>query len=698
MIDLLCGCVDDLGSEPAPDQRPDDGGRDEAVLGGSDASCSLWRHATELAWRRQAARRFLQRSADVGALLDGPPGHQPDRSQSQRDEARLPGVSLPIRWRDSSPPCEAAARPPGRRMSDVIDVEAPYPGLRPFESHEAEVFFGREAHTDRLLEILQREHLLAVIGPSGSGKSSLVRAGLLPSLSMGALGSGSDWRVAIMRPGDQPIRNLAAALLKPNVFGRELTGDERVATASGEHVALVPAELRPGPLGWPMPPSRGGTARTSGRRRSFRRRTIRKRARAWRRVGGVRQSALAPRADPTHIHVVLTMRTDFLGNCVRFVDLPDAINRAQYLTPRLTRAEMQRATAGPAEVFGGRIDTSLVAEIINETGGNSDQLPIVQHALSRMWARAADRDPLAPSIGWTDVNAVGGMSGALDQHAESVLRGLVDASPDCEALVEALFCAITERRTASSGGQDVRRPQALAKIATACRVEWETLSPIVKAYAAKGVSLLQHGPTLDEHSVIDLSHEALMRQWSRLSRWVDIEARHAAEYRRWTERAADHRDGRGGLLEGAALTRALEWRAGETTAARKYGWLPTPEWAARYATSLGADAELKGTRDFIDRRSAPPQKRQEIRTRAQRVAALERAGRPKPDQAARRAMHARIVAFFMLAMTVATIFFAGKLAKRQVERIAVDETMKARKRAEDSRRSYRRSPRRRVRS
>src|SRR5215467_13850224 len=124
-------------------------------------------------------------------------------------------------------------------MPDTEIATGPYPGLRPFQPHEADIFFGREAHTDRLLEILQREHFLAVIGPSGSGKSSLVRAGLLPGLRLGALGSGSDWRIAVLRPGDQPVRSLASALLAFDVFGRELAGLETNGTAKEEHVAML---------------------------------------------------------------------------------------------------------------------------------------------------------------------------------------------------------------------------------------------------------------------------------------------------------------------------------------------------------------------------------------------------------------------------------------------------------------------------
>ena len=130
-------------------------------------------------------------------------------------------------------------------MAERPEVQAPYPGLRPFERHEAEIFFGREQHVDRLLEILQREHFLAVIGPSGSGKSSLVRAGLLPALAAGWLGTGSNWRMAVLHPGDRPHRNLALALLEPTVLGPALaSGDDE-----SSDVALIHAELNRGPLG-----------------------------------------------------------------------------------------------------------------------------------------------------------------------------------------------------------------------------------------------------------------------------------------------------------------------------------------------------------------------------------------------------------------------------------------------------------------
>src|SRR5262249_18630335 len=156
------------------------------------------------------------------------------------------------------------------------------------------------------------------------------------------------WRIAILRPGDQPIRSLAAALLQPDVFGRELTTDDPAAVHSAEHCALLSAELRRGPLGLLH-------ATTSARRdRGNLLAVVDQFEETFTYADAGEEHddeseafvnlLLTARADPdARINVVLTMRTDFLGNCVRFVDLPDAINRAQYLTPRLTRAEMERA-------------------------------------------------------------------------------------------------------------------------------------------------------------------------------------------------------------------------------------------------------------------------------------------------------------------------------------------------------------------
>ena len=125
-------------------------------------------------------------------------------------------------------------------MPEFHEVTRPYPDLRPFESWEGEIFLGREEHTDRLLDILQGQRFLAVIGPSGSGKSSLVLAGLLPALPLGSLGTGSDWRIALLRPGNRPLQRLSQALLARSALGSELVGEQRIPRENGMQLPRCP--------------------------------------------------------------------------------------------------------------------------------------------------------------------------------------------------------------------------------------------------------------------------------------------------------------------------------------------------------------------------------------------------------------------------------------------------------------------------
>src|SRR5215468_11137525 len=135
----------------------------------------------------------------------------------------------------------------------------PYPGLRPFERYETDIFFGREEHTDQLLARLAQTHFLAVVGPSGCGKSSLVRTGLLAGLETGFLVSaGARWRIADMRPGNQPFARLADALVDNEVLGPEYIAqvtsyfteptETAAFLAAGSHRAMLQAQLRQGPL------------------------------------------------------------------------------------------------------------------------------------------------------------------------------------------------------------------------------------------------------------------------------------------------------------------------------------------------------------------------------------------------------------------------------------------------------------------
>ncbi|HEX5603361.1 MAG TPA: hypothetical protein VFX63_12460, partial [Pyrinomonadaceae bacterium] len=267
-------------------------------------------------------------------------------------------------------------------------IKNPFPGLRPFETDEYRLFFGREGQADELISRLSRARFLAVVGTSGSGKSSLIRAGLMPALRGGMMkGAGSGWRIAVMRPGGNPVGNLAAELAKKDVLSEAGMG-----LSDEESEAIIEATLRSGSLGI-LNVAR--EARLGEHEKLlvvvdqfeelFRFRATHEGGSVDEASAFVKLLLEAAQQRELSIYIVLTMRSDFLGDCAQFQGLPEAINDGQYLIPRMTRDERRFAVTGPVGVTRGKISEPLINRLLNDVGDNPDQLPILQHALMRTW-------------------------------------------------------------------------------------------------------------------------------------------------------------------------------------------------------------------------------------------------------------------------------------------------------------------------
>ena len=162
---------------------------------------------------------------------------------------------------------------------------------------------------------------------------------------------------------------------------------------------------------------------------------------------------LEARAQRTYpIYIVMTMRSDFLGDCAQFPGLPEAINDGQYLVPRMTREERRAAIAGPVGVGGGTISAVLLTRLVNDVGDNPDQLSILQHALNRTWA-AWQRDGRRGPLSLAHYDAIGTMAHALDRHAERAYAEL--AHERQQSICEKIFKALTDR---GSDARGIRRP------------------------------------------------------------------------------------------------------------------------------------------------------------------------------------------------------------------------------------------------
>jgi len=517
-------------------------------------------------------------------------------------------------------------------MQEIDHSANPFPGLRPFESSETHLFFGRDGQSEELLRRLKRTRFLAVVGTSGSGKSSLVRAGLLPALQGGLMASaGSDWRIAILRPGGDPIGNLARALAAPAVLGAR---DEK-----GADMQAVMAEttLRRSSLGLVELVSRArAKLDDSGRplvhdyenllvvvdqfEELFRFKQLIEEGNSQEDAAAFVKVLLEAvgQKDEQKIYVVLTMRSDFLGDCSQFFELPEAINNGQYLIPRMTRDERREAISGPVSVGQGAISEPLVNQLLNDVGDNPDQLPIMQHALMRTWDHWLTHRNGNP-IDIPDYHAIGGMAEALSRHADEAYAELNDAQ---KAIAEKLFKGLTEKGT---DNREIRRPMEVREICELTGADEAAVIAVIDVFRREGRSFLMPPPTdaltgapvhLNRESLIDISHESLIRNWERLKKWTEEEAQSARIYKRLAETAMLHHAGEEALLMDPALQGALDWREKNK---------PNAVWARRYhpefdtsmryldASVAARDAEVK---------EREKRRRQEVSHKRTKIAAV----------------------------------------------------------------------------
>jgi tetratricopeptide (TPR) repeat protein len=468
--------------------------------------------------------------------------------------------------------------PPGVRFN-------PFPGLRPFEPDEDHLFFGREKEIDELLRRLRSCRFLSVVGTSGSGKSSLVHSGLIPSLHSGFMvTAGSNWRVATFRPGEDPIGHLAEALNPPDVLG--MTGE----LASTNRV-LLEATLRRSTLGLVSAVRQAGSQARDNLlvvvdqfeelfrfRRSRHLENSRDESAAF-----VKLLLEAARQEEVPIFVVVTMRSDFIGDCMEFSGLPEAVNSGQYLVPRMTRDELRSAITGPVAVGGGAIAPRLVLRLLNDVGTDHDQLPVMQHALMRTWDYWQNHANGNEPIDVADYVAVGTIRNALSAHAEEAYQEA--GSESSRKIVERMFKSLTDTFSDPRG---VRRPTSVEELVAICDAPESEVIEVIEIFRRPGRTFLMPPAKvhLDSISIIDLSHESLMRCWTRLVTWAEEERLSATRYVRLSQAASWFEEGTAGLWRNPELEIGLRWKRENN---------PTQAWADRY------NSQFVSAMDFLNR-------------------------------------------------------------------------------------------------
>jgi WD40 repeat protein/energy-coupling factor transporter ATP-binding protein EcfA2 len=448
----------------------------------------------------------------------------------------------------------------------AVSNSNPFPGLRSFEREQAHLFFGRDDQIRDLSERLSRNRFLPIVGMSGSGKSSLVRAGLIPALTGSYVATETPgWRIAMLRPGRNPMHELAEKLssefaaldfaaalqtLQSSSAGLARIAQEHLVSKQKLLVLVDQFEelFRYGEHAEPVSATNDAAAFVK----------------LLLGAAGQGEHPL-PGFDDLPVYVVTTMRSDFLGKCSRFRGLPEALNRSQYLIPRLTREQQREVVEGPIEMEGASIEPALVQRLLTDLGDNPDQLPALQHALMRTWEQSAESRIQGKPITIADYEAVGGMADALNRDADQVLRSLATDAV-AETITRRLFQRLVQPGAADG---ETRAPTPLSELVAVTAATEDDVKRVIKVFQERGFLTVSG----DDDPIIDIPHESLIRGWHQLATWVQEEMRSAAIYRRLADQAALYADKQASLLSNPQLQLTVNWLK-ETK--------PNRAWAARY--------------------------------------------------------------------------------------------------------------------
>ncbi|HEY1274719.1 MAG TPA: BTAD domain-containing putative transcriptional regulator [Thermoleophilaceae bacterium] len=473
----IAGLYQPAGADPLPAD----------ALAAESGGLPLAVHRVAAEWARQRATRAAGLSAGRAAA---------ERDELRAAEAELTGDLLALRAVDEH---DRLYR--GEGDGAPLPAVCPFPGLATFDAAHAEYFFGRERLVTELVARLVGAPLLAVVGPSGSGKSSAVRAGLMPALASGVLPGSEGWAQALMRPGRHPLAEL-----------------ERLPPEAGAEAVLVVDQFE----------EVFTVCRDERERADF-------------------LDAIVTLAEDRdrRVHVVVAMRADFYGHCASHDGLGRLVEANQVLVGPMRRDELRRAIVEPARRVGLRVEPSLtdalIVDVLDAPGG----LPLLSAALLEQWRERDGRVMRRAAYERT-----GGVRGAVGRLAEATWARLSDAErPAARRIMLRLADA------GEDGAAFVRRRVPLEEL------EPERDPRAAAALDALADSRLV---TIDDGAV-EVAHEALLREWPRLRAWLEEDAagrrlhQHlAGAAREWDAAGRD----RGELYRGARLASALDWHAG----------------------------------------------------------------------------------------------------------------------------------------
>ncbi|MBW4641084.1 MAG: pentapeptide repeat-containing protein [Gloeocapsa sp. UFS-A4-WI-NPMV-4B04] len=439
---------------------------------------------------------------------------------------------------------------------DTAPAICPYKGLEYFDCNEEDpkYFYGREELIDQLLDKLRQSNFLAIVGASGSGKSSVLRAGVIHQLKLGRKLAGSEqWQIYIMVPGERPLQNLVSVFVEPNLS--KLDRAEQLGKAEGllkagadglrrlvqssesERVVLVVDQFE--------------EVFTLCQDEVERKQFISCLLGALGKVGN-------------KLYLIIAMRADFFSKCIEqeYSGLADKIKDDLVPLSLMNQEQLQQAIVKPAQLVNLDIEPELVQEMLRDVEGSPGTLPLLQYTLKELWQRRSNN-----RLQLTTYSQLGGISGTLDQRATEIFSKL---PPQQQEAVKHIFLCLTQL---GEGTEDTRRRVLKRDLITAKHPE-ALIDEVIQELADKKnrliitSELVEKGVAAERVTVVDVAHEALIRNWNLLRQWLNESRDYLRQQRKietaaldWKDKQNDSRtDANDYLLQGRRLREVKEFQ------------------------------------------------------------------------------------------------------------------------------------------
>jgi hypothetical protein len=379
----------------------------------------------------------------------------------------------------------------------------PFPGLRSYNTDESQIFFGRNTETEDLILKLVKNKYVTVIGASGTGKSSLVFAGVIPGI-LKLKSNNSNFRIISFRPGNNPFGNLASALIKGIDIKGLPTDKTRLTEILQTHGNLYDSlgQIKNGVeenillnIDQFEDLFRFGSSGLS----------------ATNKIKFIEFLVNTINRNAPEIYTILSMRSEYMGECSHYWELARLINNSNYIVPEPGMENWRKIIEEPVKLAGATIEPELTEILLNDISFRNDQFPVLQHALMRTWEHWQKSGNIQKPLSVIDYDSIGTTKNAISVHGNEIYEELEDRK---KVICAVLFKSITRKGSDNKG---VRQPSDIGTIKSIARCSDTEIYEVIDKFRQTGRTFFTcTEELLTDDTVVDLSNECLIHLWGKL--------------------------------------------------------------------------------------------------------------------------------------------------------------------------------------